>query len=118
MENTNMKSSFNTHSCLKSLESDFAAFRSQRRRHERFPEHLRRAVLDAIASGLEPSLVTKTLKVTKSQLAQWQRHLLLPTAVEESPRILQVIPSIPDAAIPTGLRVTYEAGRLLLELSF
>ncbi|MBC7532841.1 MAG: hypothetical protein H7318_14810 [Oligoflexus sp.] len=104
--------------CLKSLKADFKAFRTQSRPHTRIPDHLRRAALEAIASGLKPSLVASNLKVSPSQLIRWQQRNFPKAIPKDAPRILDVIPLIPGPVIPTGLRVTYEAGRLVLELSF
>ncbi|MBC7659452.1 MAG: hypothetical protein H7249_07060 [Chitinophagaceae bacterium] len=84
-----------SHPHLKSLIADFKAFRSQSRPHTRIPEHLRRAALDAIASGLKPSLVARNLKVSPSQLIRWQQRDFCQTIPKDAPRILDVIPSIP-----------------------
>lgn len=115
-----MKASFDSQS-LKALKADFAAFRSRNRRHARIPEHLRRAVLSAIASGLDRSLLKSSFGVSEAQVAIWSRRISSQKAVavaEGRPRVLDVIPPIPETGAPTGLRVSYEAGRLLLELSF
>ena len=106
------------HSCLKSLKADFKAFRTQSRPHTRIPDHLRRAVIEAIVSGVEPSLITKNLNVNPSQLVRWRQRIQPQAIVKDTPRILDVISLVPGAAIPAGLRVTYESGRLLLEISF
>lgn len=116
-----MKASLDHHSCLVSLKAEFEAFRSQSRSHARIPGHLRRAALEILASGLEPSLVTTTLGVTSAQVAVWRRRMMpreVVVASDERPRVLDVIPSMPRVAAPTGLRVSYEGGRLLLEFSF
>lgn len=114
-----MKNSAHSHSSLNSLKKDFAAFRSQHRPHSRIPDHLRRSVLEAISFGLEPSIVTSALRISPAQLTSWRRRMPpLPATKNDRPRILDVIPSIPCSSAPTGLRVSYEAGRLLLELSF
>ena len=63
-----------SHPCLKSLKADFKAFRTQFRPHTRIPDHLRRAVIEAIASGLEPSLITSNLKVSPSQIIRWRQR--------------------------------------------
>ena len=107
-----------SHPCLKALKADFEVFRTQSPAHSRIPDHLRRAALEAIASGLKPSLVASKLKVSSSQLIRWQQQIYAKAIPKDTPRILDVIPLIPVPVIPTGLRVTYEAGRLLLELSF
>ena len=107
-----------SHSCLKALKADFEVFRAQSRPHSRIPDHLRLAALEAIASGPKPSLVASKLKVSPSHLTRWQQQISAQAIPKDAPRILDVIPLIPVPVIPTGLRVTYEAGRLLLELSF
>jgi hypothetical protein len=109
---------FDPHVCLKSLKADFKAFRTQFRPHSRIPDHLRRAVVEAIASGLDSTLVTSSLKVSPAQLILWRQRILPQAIVTDASRILDVIPVMPGEAMPTGLRVSYEAGRLLLELSF
>ncbi len=113
-----MKNATNLNSSLNSLKKDFAAFRSQHRPHARIPDNLRRSVIEAISSGLEPSVVTSVLRISSAQLTSWRRRMLPSAANTDSPRILEVIPSILGTSVPTGLRVSYEAGRLLLELSF
>lgn len=113
-----MKTSFNQDSCLKSLTADFAAFRSQCRPNQRFPKHLRNAVLEAIDSGLKTSAVSKALGVTSTQLKQWRLHSPTKVVARDQPRILNVTAPSASPAIPNSLRVSYEAGRLLLEFSF
>lgn len=107
-----------SHPLLKALIADFKTFRSHSRPHTRIPEHLRSASLQAVASGIKPSLVASSLKISPSQLIRWRQRPSSQAIAETAPRILDVIPLIPDPVIPTGLRVTYEAGRLVLELSF
>ena len=113
-----MKESFNPHSCLKSLKADFTSFRAQNRPHARYPDQLRSAAIDAIAAGIKPSLMARALKVSPTLLQQWQRRVLLQVPTEECPRILNVLAPNLITSVPTGLRVSYEAGRLLLEISF
>ena len=103
---------------LKSLISAFAAFRAQSRPHTRIPEQLRNGTLELIASGLRPSLVARALKVSPSQLMGWRQRVASPGLTKTEPRILEVIPMAAAPVHPNGLRVTYEAGRLLLELTF
>lgn len=60
-----------SHPRLKSLKADLKAFRSQSRPHTRIPEHLRRAALEAIAPGLNPSHVERIkpkIKINFDQL--------------------------------------------------
>lgn len=116
-----MKNSAPSHSILKSLETDFAAFRARCRPHAPIPEQLRQAVFVALDSGIEPALVTKPLGLSRSQIAIWRRARVsteMATAAESQPRILNVIPPSSVAGMPSGLRVSYEPGRLLLEFSF
>ena len=106
------------HSSLQqSLKNEFAQFRAKSRPGARIPDHLRQAVLQALSSGLKRSTVRGTVGVTYSQLDSWQQ-CAMPEKVGVKPRILNVIPSVSMPDSPSGLRVSFEAGRLLLELSF
>jgi hypothetical protein len=67
--------------------------------------------------------VAKPLGLTSTQIGLWRRGV--PELSQEKvaaaparPRVLDVIPTPLDTALPSGLRVSYEAGRLLLEISF
>ena len=100
---------------LQALRTNFVAFRTQCRPHARIPEHLREAILNAIASGMPPALLKKEFGVTTGQLSVWRQRRQRPAS--ESPRVLEVVQPVLGAH-PTGLRVSFEAGRLLLELSF
>jgi hypothetical protein len=113
-----MKASFNPDSCLKSLAAEFAAFRSQCRPNQKFPKHLRNAVLEAIDSGLKASAVSKVLGVTSTQLKRWRLHSGAKVVRRDPPRVLNVTAPSASPTIPNSLRVSYEAGRLLLEFSF
>ena len=103
-------------SSLKTLKADFAAFRATCRPHGRIPEHLRQAILSAVDSGIGSALIRTELGVTSGQISVWRRRRS--PQVTERPRVLDVIPSLLGTAVPSGLRVSYEAGRLQLELSF
>lgn len=100
---------------LKTLRANFSAFRAKCRPHAKIPEHLRRAILNAIESGVEPAFVRAEFGVTSGQINAWRRSARQPT--QESLRVLEVVEPV-VATSPTGLRVSFEAGRLLLELSF
>lgn len=100
-------------SSLKSLKADFKAFRAQSRPHTRIPDHLRRAAPEAIASGLEPSVIANNLKVSPAQLIRWRQRIYPQAIPRDTPRILDVIPVMPDSTMPTGLRVTYVSFRKL-----
>lgn len=117
-----MKKSLNPESCLKSLVVDFADFRSKCRRNERFPDHLRRAVLEAIYSGLKPSSVSSVLGVTSNQIKKWQldgnKTPVTPKDAQIMPRILQVVPSTKDLTMPNALRLTIKFGPVVLDFSF
>ena len=114
-----MKSPTNSDSRLRTLKSDFAAFRRRTRPRGRIPEQLRRGVLAAVAAGVEPAVITAELGVSGPQVATWRQRLApLVVASCNVPRVLEVIPGVSKAGEPSGLRVSYEAGRLLLELSF
>ena len=118
-----MKIAHDHSSPLGSLKAAFASFRSQSSPRARIPAHLRRAVLDVIETGIRPSHVAKPLGLTSTQIGLWRRGPRLaqekvsPAALAP-PRVLDVIATSPGAALPSGLRVSYEAGRLLLEISF
>lgn len=107
--------------CLKKLADQFTNFRQQSPR-TKIPKHLRRAVLDALDSGIELSLVVKALGLTGLQVARWRRQLTSKSKIipsNENPRVLEVVPSQPaTSATAAGLRVSYEVGRLVLEFSF
>ena len=117
-----MKNPLNSESCLKSLVIDFADFRSKCRRNERFPDHLRRAVLEAIQSGLKPSSVSSALGVTSNQLKKsplnGKKTSANPKAAQIMPRILQVVPSTKDLTRPNALRLTIKFGPVALDFSF
>ena len=103
-----------------SVKSAFDAFRAQSRPGARIPEHLRQLIFSALDAGLKPSLVRQTSGVSRGQLVRWQRCAksnLSPVA-DTTPRVLNVIHEVAIPPMPSGLRVTYEAGRLHLELSF
>ena len=103
-----------------SLESEFKSFRTENRPGARIPEHLRQLIFSALAAGLQPSLVRRICGVGHGQLVSWQRcakSKLTPMAATR-PRVLNVIPEAAPPRLPSGLRVTYESGRLQLEVSF
>ena len=105
---------------LKKLRSEFAAFRARCRPHARIPDHLRQAVILAIDAGIETALIAKALGLSGGQVATWRRGMVSTgvAVTDDLPRILSVAPPSPAAGMPPGLRVSYEAGRLLLEISF
>jgi hypothetical protein len=115
-----MKVPATTRSLLKSLGADFAAFRARSRPHARIPKGLRQAVLTALDAGIEPTVVTKVLGLSSSQIKVWRRGSQ-PSNVESNTggqlRVLNVIPETAGTGISPGLRVSYENGRLLLEIS-
>lgn len=88
----------------------------------KIPVQLRREVIELLDSGASQKQLIRALGLTRPQICTWRRKLAQKVAsapVTELPRILNVIPSEPTApAMPSGLRVSYEAGRLLLEFSF
>jgi len=110
-----MKKSPKPESAFQSLRADFAAFRAGCRPHARIPAHLREAILKAVASGMAPALLKKEFGVTTGQVSVWRQSRR--RSAPDSPRVLEVVRPVLGAA-PTGLRVSFEAGRLLLELSF
>lgn len=110
-----MKKSLKPEPDFQALRTDFLAFRTKCRPHAKIPEHLREALLKAIASGMAPALLKKEFGVTTGQLSVWRQRRQRPAP--DSPRVLEVIQPVLGAS-PSGLRVSFEAGRLLLELSF
>lgn len=101
---------------LKALRADVAAFRGKCRPRARIPAHIREAILAAVDAGVKPTVLKTELGVTSGQVAVWRRRR--PSQVTAAPRVLDVVPSVLGTAMPSGLRVSYEGGRLLLELSF
>jgi hypothetical protein len=110
-----MKKSLKSESAFQSLGADFAAFRAGCRSHARIPEHLRGTLFKAVASGMAPAFFKKKFGVTTGQFSAWRQSRQRPAP--DSPRALDVIRPV-LGAVPTGLRVPCEAGRLLLKLSF
>jgi transposase-like protein len=108
---------------LDALLNQLTIFRRCHRPRSPIPDHLRRAVLGAVESGVTLSLVSRKLGISALQIRDWRRTLkpiATPRATQPPPRILEVL-SPPPASTPTsstGLRVKYEPGRLLLEISF
>ena len=116
-----MKMPIHNKEILRNLTADFSVFRAHRRPYARVPQRLRQSVLAAIASGLSAATIAGSLGLSASQIASWRRRTskeLDVIAPIERPRILTVTPDEGKSGLPTGLRVSYESGRLLLELSF
>ena len=101
------------------LKKKFTDFRSVGRPQARIPDYLRKEVLTAVAAGITPTCINAAIGVTRSQLTRWQQEAMPP---EQSTRVLQVVkevaPEVAEKGLPPGLRISFEAGRLLLELSF
>ena len=97
-------------------------FRRTHRPGAPIPDRLRQLVLDAAADGISLSAISRHLRVSGEQIRMWRSgrdgrtRAVVPTS---SPRVLEVLPMPPadQRPMPTGLRVTYESGRLTLELS-
>ena len=104
---------------LKLLKKKFNDFRSTSRSQARIPDHLRKEVLEAAAAGVTPTQINAVVGVTRTQLSRWQRVAL---PAKQSPRVLRVVkepsPEALEKALLSGLRISFEAGRLLLEWSF
>jgi hypothetical protein len=115
-----MKDPTRTQALLNSLGTELDAFRAGNSSHARIPEALREAVLSAIDQGVNSSDVRKVLKIANSQIQAWRRarlhgdRLAVKTA---EPRVLNVIPTPPSTGTSPNIRVSYENGRLLLEIS-
>jgi transposase-like protein len=115
-----MKNPTNHEPALLALKNAFAEFRVKSVPRAKIPEELRQSVVAAIDSGVSTHRITKTLRVSNSQLKSWKK---IPSANQGSMgkatqvRILDVIPSPPAHLSSNNLRVTYEAGRLVLEFS-
>lgn len=101
------------------LRKKFTDFRSTNRPQARIPDHLRREVLEAAAAGITPTRINAAVGVTRTQLSRWQQDAM---PAKQSARVLRVVkevsPEVPVKELPQGLRISFEAGRLLLELSF
>lgn len=113
-----MKMPRDCHPDLELLKSEFTTFRTQCRPNTRIPKHFRKGVLAALSSGLSRTLVLRTLGLHSGQVAIWEHRNRKAAAVpKNSPRVLKVVPVPPAPELPAGLRISYEGGRLLLELS-
>jgi hypothetical protein len=105
---------------LKDLSSELDSFRSSSQFSARIPQPLRESILKAIDDGIGAKDVRKFLKIGDAQIRAWRRgrldgdKLAVKTA---EPRILNVIPTPPSLGSSPNLRVSYENGRLLLEIS-
>lgn len=105
---------------LKDLSSELDSFRSSSQFSARIPHSLRESILKAIDDGIEPKDVRKFLKIGDAQIKAWRRGRLdgAKLAVKTTePRVLNVIPTPPSSGSSPNLRVSYENGRLLLEIS-
>jgi hypothetical protein len=105
---------------LKDLSSELDSFRSSNQFSARIPQSLRESILRAIDEGIGAKDVRKFLKIGDAQIKAWRRGKLHGdklTVKTAEPRILNVIPTPPSLGSPSNLRVSYENGRLLLEIS-
>ena len=115
-----MKDPKATCSILKNLSSELDSFRSSNQFSARIPQALRETILRAIDDGIELKDVRKILKIGYAQIKAWRRgrvdgdKLAIKTT---EPRVLNVIPTPPSSGSSPNLRVSYENGRLLLEIS-
>lgn len=110
-----MKIPANLQSKVRRLSEDFEAFRAKARPGAKIPEELRREVIKAIDAGAEPTALRSVLGVTNSQVASWRRGSRV--RADNVSRVLEVVPSAASMMAP-GIRVSYEHGRLSLEVSF
>ena len=105
---------------LKDLSSELDSFRSSNQFSARIPQSLRESILRAIDDGIGAKEVRKFLKIGDAQIKAWRRvklHGDKLTVKTAEPRILNVIPTPPSLGSSPNLRVSYENGRLLLEIS-
>lgn len=103
---------------LRILESKFSKFRSQFPPNSRIPMELRQEVIETIAAGISPSVVSVALNLSSDQIKAWRKHLRHQNALAKTrPRVLDVVSAMPTSGMPAGLRISFEGGRLLLELS-
>jgi len=115
-----MKDPKATCSVLQSLIGELDSFRSSNQFSARIPQPLRESILRAIDEGIGAKDVRKFLKIGDAQIKAWRRgrphgDKLAVKAAE--PRVLNVIPTPPSLGSSPNLRVSYENGRLLLEIS-
>ncbi len=107
-------------SVLQFLTVELDSFRSSNQFSARIPQPLRESVLRAIDDGIELKDVRKFLKIGDAQIKAWRRGRLdgdkLAIKAADA-RILNVIPTPPSSGSSPNLRVSYENGRLLLEIS-
>lgn len=101
-------------SILQSLGTKFSAFRTRYKPHTRIPDDLRSEILAAIDTGIDSAEISRSLKVSTTQIRQWRKRSC-PADRLAKPRVLSVIPES-SKDLPASLRVTYENGRLILEL--
>lgn len=94
-------------------------FRQTSAPRARVPPEIRAAVLELIDRGTPVSKVCKATGLAHGQFQMWRKSagLQKPTIITAS-RVLTVEPShTAEADLPKGLRVSYEGGRLVVELS-
>jgi hypothetical protein len=99
---------------LQDLVNKFAQFRSTHKPHSRIPERLRKEVLAALAAGVGRKEIFQVLKISSPQIRDWQKRVQA-SDKNEKPRVLNIVPET-TANIPADLRVTFENGRLTVEL--
>jgi len=105
---------------LKDLSSELDSFRSSNQFSARIPQSLRESILRAIDDGIGAKEVRKFLKIGDAQIKAWRRvklHGDKLTVKTAEPRVLNVIPTPSSLGSSPNLRVSYENGRLLLEIS-
>lgn len=94
-------------------------FRQTSAPRARVPPEIRAAVLDLIDCGTPVSRVCKATGLAHAQFQMWRKSSdrRQPTMIAAS-RVLTVVPSVTaEADLPRGLRISYEGGRLVVELS-
>ena len=115
-----MKNS-DSQSRLLALKADFEVFRTHRVGNPPIPGELRQAVLGAIASGIPQGQVCKATLLSANQIKIWKTRSQVSgksILTKAQPRILDIISSSPvSGRAAAGLRISFEAGRLMLDLS-
>ena len=102
---------------LQGLQVKFKNFRRENGLNCKVPTDLREEVFRCLEDGVRVCDLIKTLGISSSSISSWRQHRNMDsTMVRPAPqvRVLDVTP----INHPSGLKVSYEAGRWMLEISF